>query len=103
MTWPPRKAAAAKGSCLLACLLTVGGCATPGPPQPPSLRLPGLVSDLAAVRTGNDVALNWTMPKRDTDREPLKRAVPVHICRIEGAGGCISIGNVSAEPGGPGT
>jgi hypothetical protein len=43
------------------------------------------------------------MPKRDTDREALKRAVPVHICRVEGAGGCIAAGNVSAEPGASGT
>jgi hypothetical protein len=87
---------------MLAGVLAIVGCATPGPPQPPSLHLPDQVNDLAAVRSGNAVALAWTMPRRNTDREVLKRSVPVHICRVEGAGGCISIGNISAEPGGSG-
>ncbi len=57
----------------------------PGAPQPPSLDLPERVSDLSAVRTGNQVALTWTMPKRDTDKVPLKGTVTVRICRNESA------------------
>lgn len=99
MIWPPRTGAVLAGASLLASLLSLCGCATPGPPQPPSLRLPGLVSDLAAVRTGNAVALIWTMPKRDTERQALTRPVPVHICRSEGVGLCTAIADVTADPG----
>lgn len=57
----------------------------PGAPQPPSLDLPERVGDLSAVRTGGQVALNWTMPKRDADKVPLKGNVTVRVCRNEGA------------------
>lgn len=58
----------------------------PAAPQPPSLDLPERVGDLSAVRTGNQVVLTWTMPKRDTDKMPLKGNVTVRICRNESAG-----------------
>ena len=70
----------------LAAVLTVlgiglSGCGTPGAPQPPSLNLPDPVTDLAAVRTGNQVALTWTMPKKNTDKLLLKDKVAVRVCR----------------------
>jgi len=46
----------------------VTGCGTPGAPLPPSLKLPDPVTNLAAVRTGNQVLLTWTMPKKNTDK-----------------------------------
>jgi hypothetical protein len=57
------------------------GCGTPGAPQPPSLNLPDRVADLAAARTGNQVELTWTMPKRNTDKLLLKDDIAVRICR----------------------
>jgi hypothetical protein len=69
----------------LAATLALAGCGMPGAPQPPSLDLPDRVGDLTAVRTGNQVALAWTMPKRDTDKVPLKGSVTVRICRNENA------------------
>ena len=57
----------------------------PGAPQPPSLDLPERVTDLSAVRTGDHVALTWTMPKRDTDKVALKGNVTVRVCRNESA------------------
>jgi hypothetical protein len=57
------------------------GCGTPGAPQPPSLNLADPVADLAATRTGSQVALTWTMPKRNTDKLLLKGSVAVRICR----------------------
>ena len=70
----------------------VAGCDTPAAPQPPSLKLPGLVSDLAAERTGNTVQLTWTMPKRTTDKLPIEGNVTAHICRKEASGSCVAAG-----------
>jgi hypothetical protein len=67
----------------LAATAALAGCGMPGAPQPPSLRLPDRVADLSAVRTGNQVALTWSMPKRDTDKVLLKGDVTVRICRNE--------------------
>ncbi len=48
----------------------LSGCGMPGAPLPPSLHLPNPVIDLKAKRTGSQVCaeLNWTMPKKDTDK-----------------------------------
>jgi hypothetical protein len=59
--------------------------------MPPSLKLPDPVNDLAAVRTGNRVALTWKMPKKNTDKLLLKGVIPVHICRKESSGPCVSV------------
>lgn len=74
----------------LACGLA--GCGTPGAPLPPSLNLPERATDLAAVRTGNQVALTWTMPKRNTDHLLLNGDVSARICRKEGSGACQTAG-----------
>lgn len=70
----------------------LSGCGTPGAPQPPSLNLPDPVADLSAIRTGDQVALTWTMPKRNTDKTPVKAAVAARICRREGVGPCNPVG-----------
>jgi hypothetical protein len=70
--------------------LAITGCGTPGAPLPPSLKLPDQVQDLSAARTGNQVSLTWTMPKKNTDKLLLKGNIPVRVCRKEGSGGCIS-------------
>ncbi len=89
------------GALALAPVLT--SCGTPAQPQPPSLKLPARVADLAAVRAGNQVSLNWTMPKRDTDKVGLKGPVAVSICRSEGAASttktCSLDGETSLAPG----
>jgi hypothetical protein len=56
-------------------------CATIGPPQPPSLRLPLPPSDLRASRKGDHVTLKWTLPNRTTDRETVRSLGPTRICR----------------------
>jgi hypothetical protein len=73
---------------LLSFALIVAGCGTPGAPLPPSLKLPNTVLDLTAVRTGDQVALAWTMPRKTTDKLLIKGQVPVRVCRKEGAGVC---------------
>ena len=71
----------------LAAGLALAGCGTPGAPLPPSLNLPDPVADLAANRAGNQVTLTWTMPKKNTDKLPLKGNIAVRVCRKE-AGAC---------------
>ncbi|HUN85562.1 MAG TPA: fibronectin type III domain-containing protein [Terracidiphilus sp.] len=83
--------------CALAAMLA--GCGTQGAPLPPSLNLPDRVTDLAAVRNGNQVSLSWTMPKRNTDKLLLKGNVKVVVCRKEDASVCDPVGTVSFAPG----
>ena len=58
------------------------GCAAPGAPQPPSLRLPQLVENLSAVRKGNRVVLTWTPPAETTDRLPMRWPSVTRVCRV---------------------
>jgi hypothetical protein len=84
----------------LAATLALSGCGTPGAPQPPSLNLAQPVGDLAATRAGSQVALTWTMPKKNTDKLLLKGNVAVRVCRKEGAGACEPVGaELSFAPG----
>jgi hypothetical protein len=88
----------------LAAALLLTGCGTPAAPQPPSLKLPVPVSDLAASRTGNQVTLTWTMPKKSTDRLLLKGSVAGYVCRKEGADKCVAAsGEEMFTPGAQGT
>ena len=83
----------------LATTVALAGCGMPGAPQPPSLKLPVRVGDLSAVRTGNQVALAWSMPKRDTDKVPLKGNVTVRICRDQSvAAGCSAAATIEVAP-----
>src|ERR1035438_1266688 len=56
-------------------------CATMGPPQPPSLKLPKAPTDLRAVRKGDRVILTWTAPSMTTDRQTVRSVGPTRICR----------------------
>ena len=58
------------------------GCAAPGAPQPPSLRLPQTVENLSAVRKGNRVVLTWTPPAETTDRLPIRWPSVTRVCRV---------------------
>lgn len=81
----------------------LAGCGMPAAPQPPSLHLPAPVSDLTANRTGDEVSLAWTMPKRDTSKVALKPNIPVavRICRasISAGSACATAGNLAFAPG----
>jgi hypothetical protein len=60
------------------------GCASPGPPRPPSLKLPQLVTDLTAERSGDQVLLHWTTPAKTTDSLAIETAITAKICRTTG-------------------
>jgi len=77
-------------SALFAVLL-LAGCGMPGAPLPPSLNLPGPVTNLSAVRTGSQVALVWTMSTKATDKVLLKGNIAVRICRNETSASTCSI------------
>jgi hypothetical protein len=98
MLWRRRCAALAGAG-----LLAWSGCGTPGPPQPPSLKLPDRVTDLSAIRTGNAVTLTWTMPQKTTDNLKIKDQVIVRVCRREEEGACTAEGKLGLAPGADGT
>lgn len=76
------------------------GCGTPAAPQPPSLQLPEKVENLTAERSGASVLLNWTMPKKNTDKLLLKGSVDVRICRkLEDTDPCVTALSLQANPG----
>lgn len=62
-------------------IVLLAGCASPGPPLPPSLKLPDTVSGLTASRMGGDVTLHWTTPSRTTDKLLIKGPITAEICR----------------------
>lgn len=83
-----------------AILLVAAGCGLPAPPQPPSLNLPAVVEDLSAARTGDAVALHWTVPTQNTDKTPVRKALTSHICRKDQeAGECRPVGSLAVGAG----
>ena len=55
-------------------------CGTPGAPQPPSLNLAQPVTDLKAVRTGDEVELTWTVPTETTDGAKFRHRGQSRVC-----------------------
>jgi hypothetical protein len=86
-------------------LALVAGCASPGPPQPPSLNLPEVVKDLTAERVGDVVHLHWTTPETTTDRIDIKGAMTAEICRITVSApasqkpACTPVARLPVQPG----
>jgi hypothetical protein len=76
---------------LLAGFAGLTGCASPGLPLPPSLKLPEVVQagTLTATRVGDEVRLHWTTPSRTTDKLLIVGPITAEICR-EIAGGPIT-------------
>lgn len=72
---------AAKSQFLLLLLVLLTGCASSGPPLPPSLEVPSPVTDLRVLRKGDKVYLAWTGPARTTDHQAIRHPGPTLICR----------------------
>ncbi len=66
---------------VVAALGWITGCASIGPPLPPSLELPRPPSDLRAARKGNEVRLTWTIPAQTTDRQSVRYLGKTQVCR----------------------
>jgi hypothetical protein len=73
------------------------GCASPGPPHPPSLHLPKPVNDLSVQRSGDHVELRFTAPARSTDNLALP-AGAIHgvFCRQLEHKPCVTVGTPQA-------
>ena len=83
-------------------LVLLAGCASPGPPLPPSLKLPEVVSGLTASRVGDEVRLRWTTPSRTTDKLLIAGPIEAEICRenLAAAAPATAVkGGQSAAPG----
>jgi hypothetical protein len=65
-----------------ATLALATGCAAPGAPLPPSLRLPAVVNNLSATRKGNRVLLTWSPATETTDHQPMRWPSTTRICRV---------------------
>jgi hypothetical protein len=67
----------------LAVCCVLAGCASPGPPLPPTLSLPEIpaASSVSAARIGSAVVVRWTTPERTTDRLLIKGPVQAEVCR----------------------
>jgi hypothetical protein len=88
---------AARGGLLLGLLAGFAGlvgCASPGPPLPPSLKLPEVVqaSTLTATRVGDEVRLHWTTPSRTTDKLLIVGPITAEVCRETAVGGLAAVG-----------
>jgi hypothetical protein len=66
---------------LLLATAILSGCASSGPPLPPSLEVARPVTDLRALRKGDKVYLAWTIPTKTTDHESIRHPGPTLICR----------------------
>jgi hypothetical protein len=71
----------------------LAGCGAPGIPIPPSLELAKPVTDLRAVRKGDNVYLAWSVPVETTERRAIRHPGPTRICR--------SLGDTIAQCGTP--
>jgi hypothetical protein len=100
-----RRLASVCAAALLAAF--VAGCASPGPPHPPTLNLPQIVKDLAADRVGDQVTLHWTTPAKTTDNLDIKGPITAEICRLapstllpsSPAPTCAPVERISVQPG----
>jgi hypothetical protein len=89
---------------VLAIVAALAGCGTPGAPQLPSLNLARPADDLSATRKGNRVTLQWTLPRKNTDRTlvQLKHLGDTMICRQAGTrlmSDCSAVGSVTPPKG----
>jgi hypothetical protein len=71
----------AHAAAVLLCIALLGGCGSIQAPLPPSLELPLPPNDLRAVRKGDRVYLFWSIPKQTLDKQNIRTAGPVRVCR----------------------
>jgi hypothetical protein len=64
--------------------ILVSGCGAPGEPAERKAPIPVSIADLAAMQSGNDVVLTFTLPKESVEHKPLKHLPAVEIYRAFG-------------------
>ena len=64
---------------MLAAGLLLGGCGYVGDPLPPSLKIPVIVSDLAAVERGDKIIIQFTPPAVTTDGVGLTKLKEIDL------------------------
>jgi hypothetical protein len=64
---------------VLVLLLLLTACGRVGPPQPPFIRIPEAVNDLAVTQAGHELVLTWTNPPRYIDGSPASNLARAHI------------------------
>ena len=75
----------------------LSGCASPGEPTERKAPVPAAVADLAAVQSGNDVILTFTVPKETAEHRPLKQIPTIEIYRdFESAAGAGALASPQA-------
>jgi hypothetical protein len=70
------------------------GCGAPAAPLPPTLNLPQPVRDLTAKRVGNTVRLTFTVPRKTTDKLPVRGLMTAKLCRALESGPCESVSGI---------
>lgn len=68
--------------CIFLLSILLGGCAAPAEPIERKAPVPKAVTDLAAVQAGDDVVLQFTVPRETVDRRPLKQSPAIEIYRV---------------------
>jgi hypothetical protein len=59
--------------------ILLAGCGKVAAPQPPFIRVPEAIRDLAVIQNGYDVVLSWTNPSRNIDGSAATDLARVHI------------------------
>ena len=62
-------------------LILLMSCGKVGDPQPPIVRIPKAVTNLAASQVGNRIVLTWTNPSQYVDQNPASELGEIHILR----------------------
>jgi predicted small lipoprotein YifL len=62
-------------------LFSLAGCGVPGPPVPPTAKIPEAPSDLVARQAGERMLLRWTLPQRHTDGTRLDGPPKMEVLR----------------------
>jgi hypothetical protein len=84
------------------------GCASPGPPKPPTLNLPALATDIQAQRQGSRVLVHWITPNNTSDDLPIKGPITAELCREVGPRpsapaarlkACVPVARLDVTPG----
>jgi fibronectin type 3 domain-containing protein len=65
--------------CLCLVFLLFAACGKEGAPQPPFIRIPEAVKDLAATQSGHNIILTWTSPRRYVDGSAATNLTRVQI------------------------